>query len=132
MTNGIDIVVVDDDPTVLEGLQMRLEKAGHRVRTGANGEEAMAVVGASAPDLLITDIFMPVREGIETIIQARKAKPELKILAISGAGQTGSLSYLKVARDLGADAVLAKPFTTQQLLEAVEELFSDNSSATSQ
>jgi len=115
----LDIVVADDDGPVLEGLKCRLENAGHHVRTAENGADVMIQVERRLPQLVITDIIMPEQEGIETIIRLRSRYPALKILAISGSDRTGCGGYRGAAADLGADGVLAKPFTTRQLLDAI-------------
>lgn len=118
----LNIVVGDDDPAVRASLQSRLESAGHTVRTAADGAAVLSEVRERLPDLVITDIVMPGKEGIETIMELRKHHPALKILAISGGGRAGRVGYLGAAADLGADAVLAKPFTTRQLLDAIAQL----------
>ncbi len=112
------ILVVDDEPDVRELVKDILESGGYRVLTAANGREALACLGRSDVDLLITDLVMPEQEGIDTIRILRQQKPGLKILAISGSFGP----YLEVARMLGAQGALRKPFCVDSLIEKVESL----------
>jgi len=117
-----DIVIADDDPAVLRALKGRLKQAGHAIRTATNGVEVLGHVRRQVPDLVITDIIMPECEGIETIVALRRSCPGIKLLAISGGGNAGRASYLSAAASLGADSVLTKPFTTRQLLDAIDAI----------
>ncbi len=112
----ISILVVDDDDTVRFVLRKMLESAGYEVREAPNGRVAMEELDRRIADVMITDIFMPEQEGIETIRAARKTFPGLKIVAISGAAGE---DYLKMARLLGARASLLKPFHLKEVLETV-------------
>jgi CheY-like chemotaxis protein len=98
---------------------MALTGAGHHVVLASDGREAMELVERHKFHLVITDLVMPNREGIEVIRQLRQAHPKLKIIAVSGAfgGR-----FLRAAAMLGADATLAKPVTPDQLLDAVRRL----------
>ena len=78
-------------------------------------------------DVLITDIFMPVQEGIETIMEFRRNFPEVKIIAISGGGSQGNRDCLTMAKELGADAALFKPFSADALRDAVKTVLSTGS-----
>ena len=97
-----------------------LARAGHDVVEAADGMEGLAAVRARRPDLVVTDILMPNKEGIETIRELRREAPELPILVISG--DPGSALYLEIATMLGARAALNKPFRHADLLLAVEGL----------
>lgn len=110
-----EILLVDDDKMVCETIKQRLEREGHRVRTASNGNEALELVAQRQPDLVITDVIMPEREGIETLLALKKSNPALKVVVMSGGGRIGRLDHLKVAERLGADATLVKPFTAAQL-----------------
>jgi YesN/AraC family two-component response regulator len=118
----VDILLVDDDPMVRDALKKRLERDGHLVRLAGNGNEAIHMVRETRPDLVITDVIMPEREGVETILELKKLHPDLKIIAMSGGGRMGRLDYLKLATNFGADATLTKPFTSMQLKLAVAGL----------
>ncbi len=99
-----------------------LAPEGHGILEAENGRKADAFFIGNPPDLMITDILMPEREGIETILTVRKLHPGLKILAISGGGRTGRLDFLEVAKKFGAHATLQKPFDKKALLTAVRAL----------
>lgn len=114
-----DVLVIDDDPDMRELLRVTLEGAGHKVTLASNGREGVERYRAKPTDLVITDLFMPDQEGIETIKQMRIEFPDLSIIAISGKPTGGTM--LTVAQRLGARAVLQKPFLPQELLEAVEQ-----------
>ena len=114
------VMVVDDDDLVRATLRQMLEHAGHEVLEATNGREALVVFDAGEVDMVITDIIMPVKEGIETIRDLRKLAPELKILAISGGSRGASADFLRMASKFGANEVLAKPFRREQVLKAVE------------
>ncbi len=113
------ILLVDDHPEFLAVQQELLERAGHTVVTATNGFKALTAVEAGVFDLVITDIIMPGKEGLETIIELRRRHPLLKIIAMSGGGQVGAWSYLELAEKLGALHALEKPFNEAELIAAV-------------
>lgn len=115
------ILVIDDEELMRFTLKQTLQKAGHEVVEAVNGNDGIAVFKQSPVDLIITDIIMPQKEGIETIVELRRDYPDVKIIAISGGGRTGTTNYLKLAQRFGARQVLRKPFGRQELLEAVQE-----------
>ena len=118
-----EILVVDDERDLCQLLKQALEKAGYSVTCVYNGRQAVQQLMMHGPfDLVITDILMPERDGLELIVELRRHYPGTKILAISGGGRIGPSLYLKEAKELGANALLEKPFTAQQLLLAIEEL----------
>jgi DNA-binding response OmpR family regulator len=96
-----------------------LEPHGYEVIEATEGRQGMALHDADPADLVITDILMPGTEGIETIVELRRKHPNTKIIAISGGGRTANMDFLARARQLGADWTLAKPFTYNQILNAV-------------
>lgn len=96
-----------------------LEGSGHEVAVAAQGAEGLTLFGEHPVDLVITDIFMPEKEGIETILELRHQSPQTKIIAISGGGRAGNLDISATAKNLGAHQTLAKPFARQELLDAV-------------
>jgi CheY-like chemotaxis protein len=116
------ILVIDDDDEVRRTLVRMLESARHEVHQAADGETGIAVCNRILPQLVISDILMPEKEGIETIRDLKRAHPALKIVAISGGGQSGSMDFLEMARALGADEALQKPFRRAELLEVVSRL----------
>ena len=96
--------------------------AGYTILTAENGRKGLAAVDAFKPDLVVTDIVMPEMEGIGAILQIRRKARPPKIIAISGAGPGGRRDYLKWAKHLGADEVLAKPFRMAQILALADHL----------
>lgn len=114
------ILVIDDEELVRQTLRLGLESAGHEVAEARNGEDGLLALEKSPADLVITDIIMPEKEGIEMIVELRRRHPRTAILAISGGSRTGNIDFLRMARKLGATASLSKPFTNRQLLEAVD------------
>lgn len=115
------ILVADDHEDTLSFMQAALEKAGYEVQTAQDGAQAVALQRKRSADLLITDIFMPEQDGIETLSQFRTHFPETKIIAIS-AGGTSTRDYLASAALHGADATLRKPFDADQLLDTVRRV----------
>jgi DNA-binding response OmpR family regulator len=116
------ILIVDDDPHVRSMLEHVLRKADHDVETAEDGKEALRVHRERPVDLIVTDIIMPEKEGLETITELRKSFPAVKIIAISGGGRIGPSQYLKMAKVLGANRTFSKPFNPSELIAAVEEL----------
>lgn len=121
------ILVIDDEDAVRVAIRHALELEGHIIAEAANGEEALAMVADVRPDITITDILMPDMDGIETMLELRKRDPNIVVLAISGGGQIGNAEFLEVARLLGANSVLEKPFEISELRGAVDALQSERS-----
>ena len=118
------ILVTDDDAELRSTLEKLLKLRGHAVEVGRDGLEGAKLLAQGGYDLLITDIVMPNQEGLESIIQARKKYPNLKIIAMSGAGKTSTEVYLRVAKNVGANAVFQKPWNPREMLAKVDELVS--------
>lgn len=114
--------MIDDDDEVRRTLVRMLESAGNEVHQAADGETGISVCNEVEPELVISDILMPEKEGIETIRDLKRSHPTLKIIAISGGGQSGSMDFLEMARALGADEALQKPFRRAELLDAIQRL----------
>ena len=117
-----DILIIDDDDALRATVRKVLERDGHSVREAADGAEGLEAIESDPPDLVITDLFMPEKEGIETILELRESHPDLRILAVSGGGRVGPGGPLSDAEALGADASLAKPFDVEELRGVVERL----------
>ena len=117
------ILVIDDDTALREVLRVALETAGHGVREVRNGREGIRDFRKEPCDLVITDIYMPERDGLELIEALRRTHPQVKILAISGA--SGTMDYLNKARALGAAMVIRKPFAMRALVRAVTDLLEE-------
>jgi len=116
------ILVVDDDVQVLAVMSEMLRLEGHEVVVAENGRLAVERLRTGGFDLVITDLIMPEKEGLETIADIRKLAGEVPIIAISGGGRVGRSDYLDAARVIGANATLAKPFGRQELITAVNGL----------
>lgn len=116
------ILIIDDDTGIRRVVRTSLERAGHGVVEAENGVVGMALYREEPADVVITDLFMPDQDGIETIQQLREEFPDATILAISGGAARGPEGTLTDALLLGADAILAKPFTIEELIHRVQEL----------
>jgi DNA-binding response OmpR family regulator len=113
------ILVVDDDDEIREMIRVKLEACGHTIVTAANGAQGMKVMELLTFDVVITDVVMPIRDGLELIAAARCRHDTTPIIAISGDGRRGTAGYLHSARGLGADLVLKKPFSLSELTAAI-------------
>jgi len=123
------ILLIDDDELLRGVLAKALGHAGHVVIQAADGQQGVELARATAVDLVITDLIMPVQEGVETIVKLRRERPTLPIIAISG-GVTHAKLYLDIAAKIGARRILAKPFSPQELLAAIDEVFQRSPPAT--
>lgn len=119
------ILVIDDDPSLRRTMRKVLERAGHDVVEAENGATGMSLVRDSPPDLVVTDLLMPEKEGIETIQEIRAEFPKLPIVAVSGAGSAEEGGPLLDAQLFGAEATLSKPFSVEELTETVERVLSE-------
>jgi DNA-binding NtrC family response regulator len=118
------ILIIDDDEQLRKMIRKTMEQAGHRVDELENGSKAMERYCENHYDVIITDIIMPEKEGVETIIEICSVYPEAAIIAMSGGGRISSTDCLSMAGNLGARYVFSKPFERKQLLQAVEEIIS--------
>lgn len=114
------ILLIDDDVDFRAMLSVALRQMSHEVVEAAEGAEGVGLFQSRAFDLVITDLIMPGQEGIETISVLVKLCPQVKIIAMSGGGRTSPESNLKMSKRLGAKAVLAKPFSMEDLGTAIE------------
>ena len=103
---------------------MILEDEGYEVICAVDGEEGLRMFESASPQLVITDIIMPNKEGRETIMQIRSRDPSMPIIAVSGSDRIGNADVLQMARQLGANEILAKPFKPRELTAAVRRLLS--------
>ncbi len=118
----IRILLIDDDKDVRDVLHSILLSSGYDVVAVSNGAEAMDVFGDGAFDIVITDIIMPVKDGLETISEILDLKPSARIIAMSGGGRQGNVDFLETARALGASLTFNKPFNLRELISGIEEL----------
>ena len=115
------ILLIDDEESFRDVIKQVLTKAGYDVVEAANGVEGINRFYEQPTDMIITDIIMPEKEGIETIIELKKAHPEVKLIAMSGGGWYGTDIDFDMAKRLGA-RTLDKPFELQELLNVISEL----------
>jgi CheY-like chemotaxis protein len=116
------ILIIDDDDGFREMLHEMLEREGFIIFSAPDGAEGIKIYMKENPELVITDIIMPEKEGLETILELKKNAPELKIIAISGGGRSQPGDYLRIAKYFGAIKTLAKPFSKIEILEAISEV----------
>ena len=126
------ILIIDDEEDIRDALQMVLESVGHDVKVASNGDEAVELQHSEPADLIITDVIMPGKNGVDTIKELRQEFPGIRIIAISGGGSVQSTeyvpeaitttAYLAAAKEAGADMVFTKPFERNVLIQAVDDL----------
>ncbi len=116
------ILIIDDEPQVRLMLRMKLEALGYEVKDADDGRSGLRLYREHPTDLIITDLIMPEKEGIETISEVKSEFPDVKIIAISGGGRFGPEGYLDIAKGIGAEKTFSKPIEMDELLGAVEEL----------
>jgi len=116
------ILIIDDEPVIGSMLKKVFEREGYNVIVASNGEEGMKLYKEKQPDIVITDLILPGKEGIQIIMELRKEDPNLPIIGMSGGGYIDPDSYLHLAKSLGANAVFAKPIKIEELLNIVKTL----------
>jgi DNA-binding NtrC family response regulator len=124
MNNEPTILIIDDEVQIREMLGQMLTREGYLVAYAPNGKEGMKVCRSQTVDLIVTDIIMPEKDGIEMILELKHDFPKLKVIAISGGGRLGPDGYLEMAKKLGAHRTFFKPFNRKEILDAVKELLS--------
>lgn len=127
------ILIIDDEEDIRDALQIVLESVGHNVKVASNGNEAIELQCSEPADLIITDVIMPGKNGVDTIKEIRQEFPGVRIIAISGGGGVQpteyvpeaitTTAYLAAAKEAGADMVFTKPFERKDLIQAVDDLF---------
>ena len=119
------ILVMDDDALLRGALRVALEAAGYEVLEAADGDAGLRLQREQGADLVLVDIFMPQRDGLEVIRALRAETPQPKIVAMSGGGRTGQVEVLRAAAGLGASRTLLKPFEPRALLQVIRELLGE-------
>ncbi len=119
------VLIIDDEVQIREVLRTVLERVGYTVSEAGDGIQGLRVYSDGGIDLVVTDIIMPHKGGIDTIMDLRRDFPDVKIIAISGGGMCGEVSYLDMAIGVGADRAIGKPFVLDDFLAAVEELIAE-------
>jgi len=116
------ILLIEDDRTLRRALALTLSKKGYDVTEAENGDEGLRAAREQRVDLVITDLIMPGKEGLETIRELRRHSPLVPIIAITGGGRGAATNYLQMAAQFGAAKVFEKPFDFSALCEAVGTL----------
>lgn len=116
------ILIVDDEENVRFTLVKALKSLGHEIYQAPDGNAALAIMTEQEIDLIVTDIFMPNREGLETIIEIRMNWPQVKLVAMSGGGRIRNTEFLEIAEKFGADLVLKKPFSMMEFRSEIGKL----------
>jgi CheY-like chemotaxis protein len=118
------ILIVDDDPTIRAIATEFLRDGDHAIVEACDGHEALRILKAAPIDVMVLDMLMPGKDGLETIMESRQLHPGVRILAISSGGSMDANYLLAIASTLGADAVLSKPLTAARFKRAVLDLLS--------
>jgi len=116
------VLVIDDDRPVRQSMEILLQIYGFQVLTAQDGDSGIAAYRQHHPDAVITDVMMPVRDGIETIRALRREFPDAKIIAMSGGGRIGNTDFVSLAVKLGADCGIHKPFEIEEPVELLRGL----------
>jgi DNA-binding response OmpR family regulator len=115
------ILVIDDEATIRQTLDIALTKAGYEVLQAGDGEEATRVLGDSGADLLIVDIHLPKKSGLEVIMEVRANSPSTPVIAMTDGGRSRNFNPLTYSELLGAVRTIAKPFTLEEMLAMVKQ-----------
>lgn len=115
------ILIMDDDPSVRTALRNLLVQEGYEITEAPNALEGAKIYNSTRPDLIITDLLMPERDGVEALLELRTQHPNIKTIVISG----DAPEFLPIVEDLGASRTIAKPFKNHDVLTAVRELLSE-------
>lgn len=121
------ILIIDDDALLRNVLAKALVHAGHTVIQAEDGRQGIDLMRATEVDVAITDLIMPVQEGVETIIALRRDHPDVPVIAMSG-GASNSPLYLEIAEKIGARHILSKPFLTRELVALIGEILASRKS----
>lgn len=116
------IVIADDDPTLRAIGEELLADEGYRILQAADGDEALRLIGSEPVDLIVLDMLMPNKDGLETIIELRRRQSDIRILAISSGGRMDIDSLLKPALAFGADRIMSKPLRISTFASTIAEM----------
>ncbi len=118
-----NILVVDDEEPIRSLVKQILLKDGHDIMEAENGQVACDMFGDADIDLIVTDLVMPEKNGIEMIMEIKRSQPKVKVIAISGGiGFSGQIDLLSVANLLGAKHIIKKPFGVDDVRDAVNDM----------
>lgn len=113
------ILIIDDDPGICDIFQQILEAEGHETSTAANGLAGLDQFRQRQADLIITDMVMPVMDGLKLILELKRESPNTPVIAISGGGAINAERYLTLAGNIGSIETLTKPVSRRQLIDAI-------------
>lgn len=116
------ILIIDDEAMMRDLLVNILEREGYETVTASGGKDGIKIYRENPADLIITDLLMPEKDGIETIMELRRDSKDVKIIAMSGGGKIEPETYLQIAKTIGAIETIAKPFDRKELLKTVQKL----------
>ncbi len=116
------LLVIDDEKGLRQMYRELFEERGYEVVTAEDGNKGIELFGSEQPAVVILDIIMPEKEGVETMMELKKLDPNVKVIAVSGGGQIKAQEYLKVMQHFGAEFTFQKPVSTTELLGAVKQL----------
>jgi two-component system, chemotaxis family, chemotaxis protein CheY len=119
------ILLIEDDDAMRRMLSITLRQLGFTVVEAGDGQRGMVMQRDDPADLVLTDIIMPERDGIEALLDMRRRAPQVPVIAMSGGGRISAADHLLIAARLGAAATLQKPFTTEQLKDAIDKALAD-------
>lgn len=115
------ILIVDDEVQIRESLKIFLERNGYTVTVASDGAEALLRISSELFNLVVMDIIMPEKDGVELLVEIRKVDKSMPVIAMTGGGRIGKQNYLQMAKALGANAVLTKPYDLDEFLSIVKE-----------
>jgi len=121
----IKILIVDDEVQICESLKIFLERNGYTISVAADGAEALNKISSETFNLVVMDIIMPEKDGVELLVEIRKDYKNLPVIAMTGGGRIGKQNYLQMAKALGASAVLTKPYDLDDFLMVINELLNE-------
>jgi DNA-binding response OmpR family regulator len=116
------ILIIDDEAMIRDLLVNILEREGYETITATDGIDGIKIYRENPADLVITDLLMPEKDGLETIMELRRDSKDVKIIAMSGGGKIDPKTYLQIARTMGAIEIITKPFDLRELLKTVQAL----------
>ena len=120
MTESTRVCVIDDDDLIRDHITALLAPNGFEVMTAASAKAGLAMIAEHDPDVVLVDIIMPDKDGVEVIAEIRRRWPDLRVVAMSAGGQMGPTLYLQIAQTMGAHACLTKPLSLTELTEALQ------------
>ena len=116
------VLIIDDEAMIRDMLVQILEHEGYETITASDGKDGIKIYRENPADLIITDLLMPEKDGIETIMELHRDSQDVKIIAMSGGGKIDPETYLQIAKTMGAVEIITKPFDLRELLKTIQEL----------